>query len=95
MAVVRAKVDLLEEDLPGAHLPAEDLAALLLPVELPLELDPVDPLEEDLALARVRADLVLEAPVVRVAAVDERTRSSIPRMAKFPTRRRLARSPTT
>ena len=30
-----------------------------------------------------------------VGAVRPRTRSSIPRMAKFPTRRRLARSPTT
>ena len=57
------------------------------------ELLEVGHLEQALeVLVEVLAEEVL---VDRVEAVAEPTRSSIPRMAKFPTRRRPARSPTT
>ena len=46
-------------------------------------------------LAQAKVVLVGPVAVLPVVVVAGRTRSSIPRMAKFPTRRRLARSPTT
>jgi hypothetical protein len=83
------------------------LAAGLVVLEVhlaePVEADLVVLLEVDLA-AVVRLLRVAEAPVVREAlagvALEDpvaaaRTLSLIPRMAKFPTRWRLGRSPTT
>lgn len=56
-------------------------------------------LEADLAvlLELVLEEVPAERPAVLQAleAGDARTRSSIPPMARFPTRRRLAKSPTT
>ena len=76
------EVDLLAQDQGLAH-----------PVGL-LEVVPVDLLQ---AVARLLQVGFLEADLAEVvpAAVAARIPSSIPRMAKFPTRRLLARSPTT
>jgi hypothetical protein len=78
-------VDLLEPDL--AVLLEPDLAVLV-------ELRAVVPAD------RLRQAALAEVPVARVVPVDRaavaaRTPSSIPRTAKFPTQRKLARSLTT
>ena len=95
-------------DLPEADLLEQDLADHLLAADPEAQRWRADSLEQDLAgllevdLVEVLAVVVLE-DLEHPAAVDPlveeevlpRTRSSIPRMAKFPTRRLLARSPTT
>ena len=94
MVVAEARADLLVAERLAADRVV--LEARLLPEGL-LEADRVDPLERDLAVPAedpVVPEAQAERLVVRVA-VAARTPSSIPRMAKFPTRQRLARSPTT
>src|SRR5689334_217670 len=81
-AEAEARVDPLEAE----RLELARVELRLLPAELPV-VDPADPLEP--VPAQVKAVPVAAGLVEAVAA---RTRSSIPRMAKFPTLRQLARS---
>jgi hypothetical protein len=85
-----AKADRLPEADP---LELVQVVVALAPERRQLQADPVDPLEADLPERDPDLeDLPLAAE--DLAAVAARTPSSIPRMAKFPTRRPLARNPT-
>jgi hypothetical protein len=92
-------------DLPEAEDPAEHLEQARAVVVRPLQARLLE--EAGLEVGRLEVELVevlaVAVPAAQAerlvaleeAAVAARTPSSIPRMAKFPTRQQLARSPTT
>ena len=89
--MVRAKADLLAADLVEEERLEQDPAALAA-VHLAGR-----PLPEDLVVVRAQAKALADRVehLVERPAADVRIPSSIPRMARFPTPRRLARNPTT